>query len=275
MRPARCDLEWALTSTHLRGRVSEPPMFERSFVVYYRVSTPMQERSGLGLAGQRSTAEKFIARWRGKVITEYTEVESGKNRDRAQLRRAVGACRVYGATLLIAQLDRLARNVALVAMLIETGVDFVAADFPLANTLNKHILAAIAEHELKSMSDRRKAVCAVLKARGVSLAKHLEGTRIHLASDLDAARAAVLRRDTGRALAMAPLLRGLRDSGKSISGIADELTRMEIEPPLGGKRWRARTILRLFRLAGERPPLNRRTRRLSSPEGQIQLGMSP
>ena len=227
MRSGQSDLESALSSTHLKTRGNPPPMFERSFVVYYRVSTPMQERSGLGLAGQRSAAEKFVAKCRGKVIAEYTEIESGKNRDRTQLQKALGACRVYGATLLIAQIDRLARNVAFISMLIETGAEFVAADFPQANTFNKHILVAIAENELKLMSDRRKAVCAVLKARGIAIARHLKGARVPRATDLDAARAAVLRRDVARAVALAPLIRDLRDRGKSINAIADELTRLE------------------------------------------------
>jgi DNA invertase Pin-like site-specific DNA recombinase len=261
MRSIQSDLEWALSSTHLKGHVNEPPMFERSFVVYYRVSTPMQQRSGLGLAGQRSAVERFVARWRGSVIAEYTEIESGKNRDRTQLRKALGACRVYGGTLLIAQIDRLARNVALVSMLIETGTDFVAADFPLANSFNKHILAAIAENELKVMSDRRKAVCAVLKSRGVSLARHLLGTRIHRREDFDAARAALLRRAAARAVALAPLLRQLRDGGMSVNAIADELTRLEIETPRGGVRWAWKSVRRLFFLVGEAAPPTRRTSR--------------
>jgi DNA invertase Pin-like site-specific DNA recombinase len=272
MHSARSNLEWALSSTHLKARVDAPPMFERSFVVYYRVSTPMQERSGLGLAGQRSAAERFVGRWRGKVIAEYTEIESGKNRDRIQLQKALGACRVYGATLLIAQFDRLARNVAFVSMLIETGAEFVAADFPQANTFNKHILVAIAEHELKMMSDRRKAACAVLKARGVSLARHLDGTRVHLATDLDAARAAVLRRDTARAIALAPLIRDLRDRGKSVNAIADELTRLEIEAPCGGVRWAWTSVRRLFLLAGEDPPRTRRTSRSRNGDGETKTG---
>jgi DNA invertase Pin-like site-specific DNA recombinase len=271
MRSARSDLEWALSSTHSKARMNPPPMFERAFVVYYRVSTPMQERSGLGLAGQRSAAEKFVAKWRGKVIAEYTEIESGKSRDRTQLQKALGACRIYDATLLIAQLDRLARNVAFVSMLIETGAEFVAADFPLANSLDKHILASIAENELKLMSDRRKAVCAVMKARGVRLARHLAGARVHLASDLDAAKAAVLRRDTVRAVALAPLIRDLRDRGKSINAIADELTRLEIEAPRGGVRWAWKSVRRLFCLAGEHHPRTRRASRSGGGGGESQI----
>jgi len=266
MGSARFNLEWALSSTYLKSRPKEPPMLERSFVVYYRVSTPMQERSGLGLAGQRSSAERFVAKWRGRIVAEYTEIESGKKPDRAQLHKALGACRVFGATLLIAQIDRLARNVALISMLIETGTDFVAVDFPLANSFNKHVLAAIAENELKGMSDRRKAVCAVLKSRGVSLTRHLQGTRVRRPEDLDAARAATLRRDTARAIALAPLICDLRDGGKSINAIAGELTRMEIEAPLGGKRWVASPVRRLFKLAGEAPPPKKGARRPLTPE---------
>ena len=259
MRAPSTDLEWALSSTHLKARADPPPMAERAFVVYYRVSTPMQERSGLGLAGQRSAAEAFVAKWRGQVIGEYTEIESGRNRDRRQLQRALGACRVYGATLLIAQLDRLARNLAFVAMLIETGTDFVAVDFPQANTFNKHILVAIAENELKQMSDRRKAVCAVMKARGIDVARHLRGARVARPSDLAAARAALLKRDAARAIALAPLIGELRDHGGSINAIAAELTRLEIETPRGGDRWGWGSVRRLFTLAELAPPPIRQT----------------
>lgn len=252
--PVRSGLEWALSSSRRTARRREPEMSGRGFVVYYRVSTSEQGHSGLGLEAQRSTAEKFIARWRGRALLEHTEIESGKKCDRFELRKALGACRAFGATLLIANIDRLARNVAFVAMLIETGVDFVAADLPQANSFDKHVLAAFAENELKQMSDRRKAVCAVMKARGFKFCRHLKGSRVRRPSDLDAARAAKLRRETARAKALAPLLRELRDSGKSINAIAGELTRMEIEPPRGGAQWSFTPVRRLFLLSGEPMP---------------------
>jgi DNA invertase Pin-like site-specific DNA recombinase len=257
----RSGLEWALSSTHFTPRVNEPHLNDRSFVIYYRVSTPRQERSGLGLAAQNTAVARFIRQSRGTVLQEYTEIEDGKNCDRGELRNALGACRVYGATLLIGNLDRLARNAAFIAMLIESGIDFVAADFPEANSFVKHILGIIAENEVKIMSNRRKAACAVMRARGFKFCQHLEGKRTFRPENLVAAKAEILRRDKTRAIAFAPLLRELRDAGKSINGIADELTRMEIEPPRQGKRWHGTSIERLFLLSGEKAPPKRRRKR--------------
>ena len=255
MKPsALSGLEWALGSKRLTPRALEPPLFDRRLVAYYRVSTPIQERSGLGLAGQGAAVERFIAKWRGTLMASYTEIESGRNCERPNLHKALGACRVHRATLLIAQIDRLARNIAFVAKLIESGIDFVAADFPLANSFNKHVMAAIAEHELKMMSRRRKAVCAVLKARGVDVARHLRGKQVPNLPGLDKARAVLLARDTARALALAPLLRALRDEGKCVNAIVREFQRLEITAPMGGRVWSAPTIHRMFRLAGELPP---------------------
>jgi DNA invertase Pin-like site-specific DNA recombinase len=238
----------------LTPRRRELPLEGRGFVVYYRVSTAQQEQSGLGLEGQRTAAAEFVARCQGSVLCEYIEVESGKKCTRSELRKALGACRAKGATLLIANIDRLARNVAFVAMLIETGVEFVAADFPQANSFDKHILAAFAEHELKKMADRRRAVCTVMKARGFKFGEHLKGSRIHRPQGLDAARAAKRRRDVERAFALAPLLRELCDKGLSINAIAGELTRMRIEAPRGGVRWWLTPTRRMFILAGLRLP---------------------
>jgi DNA invertase Pin-like site-specific DNA recombinase len=267
-------LEWALSSSRLTPRLEEGQKSNRSYVVYFRVSTQRQSRSGLGLAAQRASIEKFLSRRGGQTLAEYTEIEDGKKCDRAQLRLALGACRVSGATLLIAQLDRLGRNVAFIAGLIEIGTDFVAADFPLANSFNKHILAAIAESEVKLMSDRRKAICAVLKARGVNVAGHLKGARVPRADDLLAARAAQLSRATERAIALAPLLRELRDAGKSIHGIAGELTRLEIETPCGGAQWHSSPVRRLFLLAGEELPGRRGRRMAASAQSRSEIPRS-
>ena len=116
----------------------------RRFIAYYRVSTRAQGRSGLGLEAQQSAVNRFLQSTSGELFAEFTEVESGKKAARPQFNEALRLCRIFSAVLVIAKLDRLARNVALIAQLMESGVEFVAADFPQANQLTIHILAAIA-----------------------------------------------------------------------------------------------------------------------------------
>jgi DNA invertase Pin-like site-specific DNA recombinase len=100
------------------------------------------------------------------IIKVYTEVETGKKSDRPELAKALAHAKRAKATLVVAKLDRLARNVAFTAALMENGVDFVACDMPTANRLTIHILAAVAEAEAKAISDRTKAALAAYKARG-------------------------------------------------------------------------------------------------------------
>lgn len=147
--------------------VAERPGRARRYVAYYRVSTRQQGRSGLGLEAQRSAVANFLRANSSELFGEFTEVESGTKKNRPQFLEALRVCRVYSATLVIAKLDRLARNVALTAALMESGVEFVAADFPQANRLTLHILAAIAEYEAKLISERVKAAIVASKARGV------------------------------------------------------------------------------------------------------------
>ena len=122
----------------------------RRFVAYYRVSTQQQGRSGLGLEAQRLAVVAYMKTVSGELFAEFTEVESGTKSNRPQLKEALRICRVYSGVLVIAKLDRLARNVLLTSSLLESGVEFVAADFPQANRLTIHILAAIAEYEVSS-----------------------------------------------------------------------------------------------------------------------------
>src|SRR6478672_9282933 len=138
------------------------------FIAYYRVSTAQQGRSGLGLDAQQAAVLAYLNGGSWALLEEFTEIESGKRSDRPQLAAALAACRLHKATLVIAKLDRLARNVAFVSALMEAGVEFVAVDFPQANRLTIHILAAVAEHEASMISARTKAALAAAKARGVS-----------------------------------------------------------------------------------------------------------
>jgi hypothetical protein len=124
-----------------------PPGHRRFPVAYYRVSTDRQGLSGLGLDAQRQTVENFAVSAGGSIVSEFREIESGKNNARPEIAAAIAACRARRATLLIAKLDRLARNVAFVSGLMEAGIDFIACDMPFANRLTVHILASVAEHE--------------------------------------------------------------------------------------------------------------------------------
>jgi DNA invertase Pin-like site-specific DNA recombinase len=120
-----------------------------------------------------------------KLVGEYTELESGKRSDRPRLAEALKACRLQGAKLIIAKLDRLARNVAFISNLMESKVEFEAVDFPQASRLTIHIMAAIAEHEAKMISDRTRAALAAAKARG----KRLGGFRGRAGTAADCAKA--------------------------------------------------------------------------------------
>lgn len=135
------------------------------YVAYLRVSTNKQGIDGLGMAAQ----EQAIHAYNGNVIARYVEVESGKRKDRPELAKALDHCKRTGATLAVAKLDRLARNVQFISTLMESSVPFVCCDFPDANPLVLHIMAAVAEHEAKATSARTKAALNAAKLRGVKL----------------------------------------------------------------------------------------------------------
>src|SRR5882672_10623889 len=118
-----------------------------SFVAYVRVSTDKQGSSGLGLEAQREAVARYVGAAGGMIVASFEEIESGKKNDRPQIAAALAVSRARHATLIIAKLDRLARNVAFISSLMESGVDFVAVDNPHATRLTIHILAAVAEHE--------------------------------------------------------------------------------------------------------------------------------
>src|SRR6185312_7693765 len=118
------------------------------FIAYFRVSTDRQGQSGLGLEAQRSAVSAYLNGGSWTMIAEFTEVESGKHADRPQLTAALAACKKHKAKLVIAKLDRLSRNLAFIATLMDSGVEFVAADNPYANKLTVHILAAGHEREI-------------------------------------------------------------------------------------------------------------------------------
>lgn len=196
------------------------------YVAYYRVSTDKQGKSGLGLDAQRQAVESFVA-GRGEILAGYTEVESTRHQ-RPELHAALEACRKHKATLLIARLDRLARNVAFISNLMESRVDFLAVDMPEANRLTIHILAAVAEHEREIISTRTKAALRAAKARGTVLGNP---------NPLPASRQAIaaLQHKTAHFHAtMRPLVQNLLRQGYSLAAIARELNGRNIPTARGG-----------------------------------------
>jgi DNA invertase Pin-like site-specific DNA recombinase len=206
------------------------------FVAYYRVSTAKQGQSGLGLEAQREAVERHVRSVQGSILAEYIEIESGKKNDRPEVARAISACRARRATLVIAKLDRLARNVAFVSNLMEAGVEFVACDNPFATRLTIHILAAVAEHEREMISARTTAALAAAKARGVRL-----GNPALRAGDAVAARranAARVAQADQHAADVLPYITAARSAGAaSLAEVARALTARGIRTPAGGLEW--------------------------------------
>jgi DNA invertase Pin-like site-specific DNA recombinase len=159
-----------------------PPHYGK-FIAYFRVSTDRQGKSGLGLAAQREAVMSYLDGGRWALVDEFTEVESGKRNDRPELEKALLACKKLKAKLVIAKLDRLSRNLAFIATLMDSGVEFVAVDNPHANKLTVHILAAVAQHEREIISARTSAALQAAKARGTRLGNpNLSDARRHAAA---------------------------------------------------------------------------------------------
>lgn len=221
------------------------PNVMKRFVAYYRVSTKRQGDSGLGLEAQREAVRRFIGG--ASLAAEHQEIESGGRADRPALEAALRDCRIHGATLVIAKLDRLARSVAFISRLQEEGVDFVAVDLPHANTFTVQIMAAVAEHERKLIGERTRAALQAAKARGVHLGGRRGMHRIEDHSTRGRARSAAVRSAKADALAADRLqvIDAIRDQGVvSLQGIARELNKRSIPAPRGG-RWSAGQVRRV------------------------------
>jgi DNA invertase Pin-like site-specific DNA recombinase len=228
----------------------EQPMAQGTFIAYYRVSTARQGRSGLGLEAQRRTVADFLNGGSWELLAEFVEVESGKADDRPQLEQALATCELSGATLVVAKLDRLSRNLAFLAKLQDSGARFVAADMPEANELTIHIMAAVAQAERKAISARTKEALAAAKARGTILG----GNRGNL-EDLrkGPAKSAEVRgrQARERALKVRRQIEGISASpeARSLRQIAVALNDRGITAPRGGK-WHAAQVKAVLDQAG-------------------------
>lgn len=207
-------------------------MVNRKFVSYHRVSTQKQGISGLGLDAQKTAVSNYLDGGYWELVGEFIEVETGKGANaldkRPQLRAALDMCRKHGAILIIAKLDRLARNVHFISGLMESKVKFVACDLPEANELTLHVMAAFAEHEAKRISQRTKEALAAAKVRGVILGK--SGAN-NLKRNINERR--------GIAMAFAEKLRGQIEGfklrGLSQRNMVNELNQLNIATARGGK----------------------------------------
>lgn len=199
-------------------------------VSYHRVSTDAQGKSGLGLEAQEQAVREHVKRHGCKLIASYTEVETGKRDtldNRPELRKAIAHAKRSGATLVVAKLDRLTRSVAVLSILQSSGVDFVACDNPYANRLTIQILAAVAEDEVRRISERTKSALAAYKARGGRLGASRKQCR-NLTHDArirganNAGRVVKAKADEAYS-DIADDLRNLRAGGMSLQQIADAL----------------------------------------------------
>jgi DNA invertase Pin-like site-specific DNA recombinase len=220
-------------------------MAEGKWISYLRVSTGRQGRSGLGLEAQRKAVEDFLNGGNWHLVKEFVEVESGKYSDRPVLAEAIKACRLYGAKLVIAKIDRLSRDAHFLLGLEKAGVDFVATDMPNANRLTVGIMAMIAEEERRMISARTKAALAAARRRGVQLGGYNKNPKLtakarRAGHDANKAKAAA------RAADIAPTIAELQAAGAtSLRAIAAGLNDRGIPTARGGE-WSAVQVQRLL-----------------------------
>ena len=208
-------------------------------IAYLRVSTDRQGRSGLGLEAQREAVARYVAEGQLELVSEYLEVETGKGSNalakRPQLLAALTEAKRSKARLVLAKLDRLARNVHFVSGLMETGVDFAVADMPHADRFQLHLYAALAEKEAEVISQRTKAALAAAKARGTVLGKH--GATLASQNKADA---------LARLGPLSSRLTAMRGDGLSVRQIAAQLNQEGIASP-GGGRWHPTNLQRALK----------------------------
>jgi len=219
-------------------------MAQGKFVSYLRVSTARQGRSGLGIEAHRQAVEDFLNGGNWRLVKEFVEVESGKKAERPQLEKAFQHCRLIGAKLVIAKIDRLSRDAHFLLGLEKAGVDFVAADMPQANRLTVGIMAMVADDERRRISERTKAALAAAKRRGVKLGGD-RGSRL-TAKQRAMGRAVLQQRAHDRAADLAPTIKELQEAGVvSLRAIAAGLDERDIPAPRGGK-WSPTQVARLL-----------------------------
>jgi DNA invertase Pin-like site-specific DNA recombinase len=202
-------------------------------IAYYRVSTEEQELSGLGLNAQADAVIRFAKAEGYELIEEFTEQQSGKDNKRPVMTAALARCKKERATLIVAKLDRLSRNVAFIAKLMESGADFRAVDLPTADKLQLHIRAVFAEYERDLISQRTKAALAAIKRKGGILGRY--GSEVLSKANAQAA--------IDFAEQMRPTIESLKGQGfKTVVALRDELNRQQVPTYRKNGKWHACSV---------------------------------
>ena len=219
------------------------------YVAYYRVSTNKQGYHGLGMEAQKESVANYLSTSEGELVTEFTEVQSGKRTDRPELEKALRECRLTGATLLIAKLDRLSRNASFLLSLRDSAINFVAADMPEANRVTVGLMAIMAEYESERISERTKAALKVAKSRGIKLGNPILDKVRH--TDTTAAQNARIQKAKERNSEILAVINEIRESTQeplSLRAIARQLNVAGYTTAMG-KAWQATSVNRVLQTA--------------------------
>ncbi|NVN91994.1 MAG: recombinase family protein [Desulfuromonadales bacterium] len=199
-----------------------------TFVSYSRVSTIRQGVSGLGLDAQKKAIADYLNGGDWELLAEFVEIESGKHDNRQQLQKALHLCLMTGATLVIAKLDRLSRDLHFISSIQKSNIEFVACDMPAANRFTIHILAAVAEHEREMISQRTKAALQAARIRGTKLGNHGNLTNTALKEGRKLGVIARKKKADTFALQIAPIIAVFQEQELTLSQMTAELNRRNI-----------------------------------------------
>lgn len=233
---------------HNKNKVKQsrqcPPVCKK-FVAYYRVSTKKQ---GLGIDAQKFSVNSFVAVRHGKLVGEFEERESGKFNSRVEMDKAIALAKKENATLLVAKLDRLSRDVEFIFRLKNSGVDFICADNPEANTLTIGVMASMAQHERELISQRTKAALAALKAKGVKLGSPKPISEKAIKAGNEANRKRAREQQANKQAYM--FIEDYRKANMTWREIADKLNSKGLQT-VNGKSFQATTAMRIYNMFAE------------------------
>jgi DNA invertase Pin-like site-specific DNA recombinase len=233
---------------HNNGQPRVSVIMQYKFVSYLRVSTDRQGKSGLGLEAQRQAVADFLKSREGRLLGEHVEVESGRNNDRPKLAEALTVCRMTGATLVVAKIDRLARNVRFLLTVVEGcgegGVMFCDLPALPAGPVGEFMLnqmAAVAALEAGLISERTKAALTAARVRGVKLGGWRGGPKVSSAVGVKARQ----KKADEFAASVGPIASALQSQGLTLHQIAAELTERDIRTP-HDSHWNATAVRNLL-----------------------------